>query len=202
LSARTAPSITDDASSAAEPDPRVGVVAGPIEVTTAGRSFPGFAILAAAAVVTVAAMAGQTLIGRVGGAKSTAGVLGPVLLVVLVWLARRLIGRGADPSVSVRRFRVQPVSGRTTSYILEGEVPPDALRTGDLVRVHGRRVRDGHVVARSIDVLATLGGPAVRAVVGRPSTVILAAQWLSQLSIVLAVLMLVSTAYLVAGALL
>lgn len=82
------------------------------------------------------------------------------------------------------------------------DVPPDALRTGDLVRVHGRRVRDGHVVARSIDVLATLGGPAVRAVVGRPSTVILAAQWLSQLSIVLAVLMLVSTAYLVAGALL
>jgi hypothetical protein len=66
-------------------------------------------------------------------------------------------------SVTVRRFTVRPATGPSTTYVLEGDLPADALRTGDLVRVvRGRRRHDGDPVARTVQILATLNGPVVR----------------------------------------
>jgi hypothetical protein len=149
------------------------------------------------AAITVAVVASRALAGGTDRAVVAAGLLAPASAVVSVWLTRRLLCRGAEPSVTVRRFRVQLVSGMMKAYMFKGELPPDALRTGDLVRVEGWRMRHGDTVVRSIDILATLAGPVIRAVVGRQSAAVVAARWLNGLCIALAVLMLIGVAFVV-----
>jgi hypothetical protein len=197
-----APSTEPAAEPSDEPagiDPHLGVVAGEIARTTARLSLPGLPILAAAATVTVAAVASRALTGRISGGVLAAGMLGPVLLVGAAWLARRVVDPGDRRSVAWR-FRVQPATGMGRTYLLEGDVPPGALRTGDLVRVNeGRtRVSDSgpETVARSVDVLATLDGPVIRAVVGRRA---LAVRGFSGGCVVLAVLMLAAAVLVFVG---
>ncbi len=161
-------------------------------------SFPGLPILAASAVVTVAAVAGRTLTGRISGGVLAAGVLGPALLVGAAWLVRRVVDPGGRRSVAWR-FRVQPATGMGRTYLLEGDLPPGALRTGDLVRVNESRTRDSDIVARSVDVLATLDGPVIRAVVGRRSGTALVIRGLNGGCVVLAVLMLAAAVLVFVG---
>jgi len=176
-------------------DPHLGVVAGDVTRTTTRLSFPGLPILAAAAVATVAAVAGGTLTGRITGGVLAAGVLGPALLVGVAWLVRRVVDAGDRRSVAWR-FRVQPATGMGRTYLLEGDLSPGALRTGDLVRVTEGRTRDGDIVALSVDVLATLDGPVIRAVVGRRALVV---RGFDGGCVVLAVLMLAAAVLVFVG---
>jgi hypothetical protein len=177
-------------------DPDVGVLAGPIGETRSRRSYPGFVILIAAAVLATASVIGRSL---VGGAPFALAIV-PGMLVAVVWVVRRTTGAGADPSVPVRRFRLQPADGRTAHFLIDGEIEPGVLRPGALVRVHGRGERDGHTVARTVDVLATLDGPVVRQVTGRKPRAVVAAGVLSWASIALAGLLLAGAAVVIGGA--
>lgn len=77
-----------------------------------------------------------------------------------------LLGRSGSSTfvLTVRRFRIQDVLGTTTSCILIGEVAGDLMRQGDLVRVEGRKNRDGVIRSRVVYVLDAMNGP-VRTVV-------------------------------------
>ena len=180
------------------PDPSVGVVAGPVATTRSKRSFPGFPLLAAAAVVTMAATLGRGLLGDVSGPAMTGGVVVPLAVVIAVAVTLRAVGR--DASVTVHRFRVQPANGHTASYVLEGDVPPGALSAGDLVRVVAGQARAGPAVARSVQVLATLSGPVLRVVPSGAPTALVVARWLSRLSIALSIVLLAYAAGMVLGA--
>jgi hypothetical protein len=83
--------------------------------------------------------------------------------------------------------------------VIDGEIDPGSLKPGDLVRVHGRGERDGHTVARWVDILATLNGPVVWQVIGREPTAAFAARLLSWISIAPAVLLVALAATVVAG---
>jgi hypothetical protein len=142
-------------------------------------------VLIVATVLTVATLLGRSLTGGV----HVALVIVPVVPVAAIWLARRLTRSGAELTVPVHRFRLQPADGRTGSFVVDGEIGPDSLKSGDVVSVHSVSDRDGHSVARSVDVLATLNGPVVRRVTGREPRAVVAAHLLSWLSIALAVLL-------------
>lgn len=77
-----------------------------------------------------------------------------------------MLGRSGASTfiVTIRRFRVQDLLGTTTSCLLIGEVAGDLMRQGDLVRVEGRKNRDGVIRSRVVKVLDTVDGP-VRTVV-------------------------------------
>jgi hypothetical protein len=190
------PAASDPRYAAAPPaDPHVGVVAGPVGETRSKRSYPGFVVLIVAAVLAVAAVLGRGLVGDVPLALAVV----PPVLVAGMWLALRLTGGGGELTVPVRRFRLQPADGRTGHFLIEGEIAPGSLEPGVLVRVHARGERDGHTVARQVDVLATLSGPVVRQVSGRPSRAVAAARLLSVIGLVLAGILLVGAAIVVAG---
>jgi hypothetical protein len=211
------PVATDDPaptgiSIAAGRGPFVGVVAGPVTVTTARHRFWGLRALTGAAVVAACATAGRALTSGVTGPVLVAGLLAPALLVALVGAAQRFAARGRsgahpataakpapDPVVTIRRFRVQPVTGDARSYVLTGELPDASLRTGDIVRVAGRRVRDGHIAVREVEQLATLDGPVVRCLAGRPAPSYLAARWTDRLGLGLAALTLLGAAAVLTG---
>jgi hypothetical protein len=186
------------------------VVAGPVTTTSARHRFWGFEVLACAAAIAAVAIVGRALAGGLSGPALAVGVLGPALSVALLggvrwWVAGRArTGRatatGTPPeTVQVRRFRMQPVTGDARSYLIEGELPDDVPQTGDIVRVHGRRVRDGHVVAREVEILATLEGPVVRSMVGRPGPAYVAARWVSRLGLGLAAAVLLGAASVISG---
>lgn len=61
--------------------------------------------------------------------------------------------------VVIRRFRIKDVLGNTTSCVLIGQVDGDLMRQGDLVRVPGRRDRDGLVTTKVVQVLDRLDRP-------------------------------------------
>jgi len=89
-------------------------------------------------------------------------------------LARALVGlvRGAGGSAStlnrsgkvymltLRRFRIVDIVGNSTSCVLVGEIYGDVMRQGDLVCVHGRMAREGHVKATQVDILDKVNLPA------------------------------------------
>jgi hypothetical protein len=194
---RPPPPPTTSAQDAAVPaaDPHLGVLAGLAEQNRSRRSYPGFVVLIVAAVLVVATVLGRSLVGGV----PVALVIVPIALVAAVALAQRLTRGGTDLSVPVHNFRLQPTDGRTGYFIIDGEIDPNSLKSGDLVRVHGRGERDGRTVARSVDILATLNGPVVRQVTGREPTAVFAARVLSWISIALAVLLVALAATVIAG---
>ena len=160
----------------------MGVVAGPPDPSRSRRAYPGFVVLVVAAALTVATVLGRSLMGGIPVALT----LLPLLPVAAVWLTRRLTHSDTDLSVPVHRFRLQRADGRTGHVLIEGEIPARSLNPGDVVRIHSEGERDGHTVAGSVDVLATLGGPVVRQVTGRPPAAVAAARVLSWISIALA----------------
>jgi hypothetical protein len=186
------------------------VVAGPVTTTSARHRFWGFEVLACAAAIATVAIVGRALAGGLSGPAVAVGVLGPALSVALLgavrwWVAGRAPAGGATATgtppetVQVRRFRMQPVTGDARSYLIEGELPDDVPQTGDIVRVHGRRIRDGHVVAREVEILATLEGPVVRSMVGRPGPAYVASRWVSRLGLGLAAAVLLGAASVISG---
>ncbi|MEV5208082.1 hypothetical protein AB0K35_11485 [Micromonospora sp. NPDC053740] len=152
-------------------------------------------MLIVAAGLTVAPMLGRFLMGGVPFVL----VIMPVVPVAGVWLARRLTRSGGELSAPGHRFRLQPADGRTVRVVIDGEIDPDSLRPGDVARVHSAGSREGHIVARSVDILATLGGPVVRQVAGRTPGPIVAARLLNAISIALAVLLVASAAAVIVG---
>ena len=74
---------------------------------------------------------------------------------------------GSEHIISVRRFRVQEITGPITACVLRGELDGDEVRHGDIVRVVGRRAKQGHVEARRIEVLSSPTGPLISAVTAR-----------------------------------
>lgn len=176
-------------------DPRVGVVAGPMAETRSRRSYPGFVALVVAAILMVTTVLGRAL----GGGVPIALVLVPVVLVAGIWVAHRVTCGDAELSVPVQRYRLQPSDGRTSYFVIDGELDPGALTSGDLVRVHGRGERDGHTVARAVDVLASFSGPVVRRVTGRDPRAVSAARLLSGISIALALLLVGLAGVVIAG---
>jgi hypothetical protein len=177
--------VPDTDPGAPDTDPRVGVIAGPFENSRRRPSYPGTVVLIVASVLMIATVIGRAL----SGDAPIALVAVPVVLIAGIGVARRLTRGDGDLTVPVRRFEVQPAAGRARRVVLDGEIDPDALNPGDIVRIHGDRERDGHVVATSVDVLATLSGPVVRQVTGREPRPVVAARVLTWISIALAVLL-------------
>jgi hypothetical protein len=144
----------------------VGLVAGPVQVglePAAARSAPGLAAVAVTAVVTIAGAAGRMLLDGPSLVLLTLGLAMPVLFLAAVGIAEwwtRRSGAG-----TVLRFTLRATTATSTSYTLRGNLPAGGLQTGDLVRVlPGRR---GSV--RAVEVLATLNGPVLRRLAGRPA---------------------------------
>jgi hypothetical protein len=152
---------------------------------------------------------GARLLGGVVAASLVAAVLltvvsgrsGPLASLVLPlaglavalgtgWLGsrgRRTAGPAdAGAGEAIRRFRVQSVTGEVVACVLRGELSGDEVRHGDMVRVTGRRARDGHVAVRHADVLSAPTGPAVSRVSGRPRPGMLLARWGDRVSYVVA----------------
>ena len=153
---------------AAPSDPHVGLIAGPLRVTLApesARRSPGLVAVVVTAPVTLAAAAGRLLTAGPRPALIVLGVLMPLAFVTIVGLTRR---RGAEV---IYRFTLRSTTAQSRPYTLRGVLPVDALETGDLVRVVPGR-RD----ARLVEVLATLHGPVVRRLAGRPA--VPPAQWI------------------------
>lgn len=111
-------------------------------------------------------------------------IIGPVETTTVRRRLLRIPRSTATVASIVHRFQVRPTSGPDQWYALEGEKPPhDALGSGTIVRVTGRRTRDGHLLAREVEVLATLDGPVVRVVAPRPRRAYRAVYWLVRLGL-------------------
>lgn len=115
-----------------------------------------------------------------------------------VTAARARNGSGfgqAEHPLTVRRFRARSTAGETRAFTMYGDMHGGELKRGDIVRIRGGRRRDGRVHVRSVDVLATPGGPILRTVTARPSVGYLAMQWGSRLGFVLAAVFLAWTVF-------
>lgn len=92
----------------------------------------------------------------------------------------------SEHAVTVRRFRVQSITGQIVACVLVGELVGDEVRHGDVVRFTARSTRHGHYEPRRIDVLSSPVGPIVSTVTVRPSTRFLIALWGDRVAKVLA----------------
>jgi hypothetical protein len=146
------------------------VVAGPVRVTAAAvssHSVPGLVAVSIAALISIAAWAGRALSGGMSTALLLAGLIAPLLVVTAVVVAQRLLPvvTGWD---SVWQFTVRTANGVLVQATLRTDVPPAALRSGDLVRVTPsssvlNRVAPGrHSQVRIVEVLAARNGPVTR----------------------------------------
>ncbi len=113
--------------------------------------------------------------------------------------ARRSGGMVGGCELTLRRLRVQPLAGGTLACIMFGELTGDEMRHGDVIRVVGRRARDGHCVVRRIQVLASPVGPVISQVKGRPSIGFRSARLTSRLGFVLSAATLAWLAFVLAG---
>jgi hypothetical protein len=162
---RPPPAAGQSETTAAAGDPYVGLIAGPVHAglePMVARSAPGLAAVAVAAIVTIAGAAGRMLTDGPDPALLALGLAMPLSFLAAIGLAEwwtRRAGTG-----TILRFTVRATTATSTSYTLRGQLPAGGLQTGDLVRVvPGRR---GTV--RAVDVLATLNGPVLRRLAGRP----------------------------------
>ncbi|MET7467279.1 hypothetical protein ACFYON_04945 [Micromonospora sp. NPDC005686] len=169
----------------------MGVLLGPIQPDVETRRFRGAIVLSCAAVPTIVLTAVRAALGTLDGGVAAAGLLVPLALAAAGQVAARLSRRYArgrqDGDVTVRRFRIRVPDGGTHWYALEGGVPDEALHAGDIVRARRRRRADVAVV-RELDVLATLEGPVIRHVRGRPGSAYLVRAWIDRLCLVVAAL--------------
>jgi hypothetical protein len=99
-------------------------------------------------------------LGRAGGAAAR-GAFG---VVRMSGKAARssvgVLGRASTPyALTLRRFRIVDLQGRTTSCVMFGEVHNDLMRQGDLIRVHGPRGRDGNIKVKWAEILDKVDFP-------------------------------------------
>ncbi|MFG1713405.1 hypothetical protein [Micromonospora sp. NPDC049203] len=170
----------------------MGVLLGPVQPDVETRRFRGAIVLSCAAVLTIVLTAVRAALGTLDGVIVAAGLLVPLALAAAGLAAARLSRRYArgrqDGDVTVRRFRIRSPDGGTHWYALQGSVPDEALRAGDIVRARrGRRGRRADVaVVRELDVLATLEGPVIRHVRGRAGSAYLVRAWIDRLCLIVA----------------
>ncbi|MEU7796761.1 hypothetical protein AB0B11_25370 [Micromonospora tulbaghiae] len=180
----------------------MGVLLGPVQPHAHSRRFPGALALSCAAVLMIVLTAVRATLGTLDGVIVAAGLLVPIALATAgqgaARLSRRHAGGTPDGDVPVQRFRIRSSDGATHSYALEGSVPDDALRAGDIVRA-GRRRRADVTVVRELDVLATLEGPVIRHVRGRPAGAYLVRTWVDRLCLTVAALVGAGALVLAAG---
>ncbi|WP_328475416.1 hypothetical protein OHA21_19085 [Actinoplanes sp. NBC_00393] len=157
-----APASADRAAEPAAADPHAGVITGPIKInrpTYSRKSVPGLLAVSAAALISIAALAGRALIGGMSAVAFLVGLLLPLLCVAAVAAGHRYT-RSTGGHDAVWSFGIRTADGATVPVSLRTDAPRDALRTGDLVRLDkGRR---GSV--RAVEVLHTLNGAPVRRV--------------------------------------
>jgi hypothetical protein len=89
----------------------------------------------------------------------------------------RLMPAAGD--LEVRRFRVTAFDGDTTDWVLYGRPRGGDLATGDIVRLRGRRQRDGRAVTARVELLGTPAGPLLRVVTGHRPLRFLVVRFLS-----------------------
>jgi hypothetical protein len=157
-----APASADPAAESAGADPHAGVITGPVRInrpTYSRKSVPGLLAVCAAALISIAALAGRALTGGMGVVAFLLGLLLPIVCVAAVVAGHRYT-RSTGGRDAVWSFGIRTAEGATVPVSLRTDAPRDAFRTGDLVRLDtGRR---GSV--RAVEVLHTLNGAPVRRV--------------------------------------
>jgi len=106
-----------------------------------------------------------------------------------------------ERELTIRRFRVQTMTGDMYSCLLRGELIGDDVRQGDFVRVRGRRHRSGVHVVKTVEILASPAGATTVTISCRPPAGFAAARFAHRLGVVTGVIVLLWSANLVLGAL-
>jgi hypothetical protein len=154
----------------------VGVVRAPVTTTHARRRWWGLPTLALVLVVGGAALVFADLRGGPGSVPvGTVFAATGALAVHQVWRRASVLRLGT--TVPVRRFPVQVMAGTTVACVLDGELAGDGIVHGDIVRFAGRGTRDGQLMVRRLDVLATPSGPVLRELATRRPVRLVAATW-------------------------
>jgi hypothetical protein len=103
--------------------------------------------------------------------------------------------------LTVRRFRVQGMTGEVRVCMLVGDLHGDEVRNGDTVRIRGRRDRHGVYRVRSLEILTGPGGTVIATAESRPPAAFRTAFVVDVVGKVVGALVLVWLAVQVVGAL-
>jgi hypothetical protein len=133
------------------------VIAGPVRISSSKLTDDqGLIAAALGGFLAVAATIGRIVLDGPRPLLLWAGLLLPVAFLGAAAVLERRTG-------TTCRFTLRTTTGATVPYTLRGRIPPEALRTGDLVRVVTGRAG----AVRAAEVLATMNGLVIRRVAAR-----------------------------------
>jgi hypothetical protein len=205
----TAPAGARGPGSRAARDELIGAVLAPITVATRHQRSLGYPALVATTLLMSMALVTGAATRAIPVAVALWGLPVPILLLAAMSGVGRVVRAIWPPPTadragwfglplieqSVRLFRIQTVSGETFSCALRGEPAGAELRAGDLVRLRGRRTRQGQYLTRRIELLFTPTGPVAGQVTARVPIGVLLQGWLDRLCLILATLSVACVGY-------
>ncbi|MGI5245917.1 hypothetical protein [Dactylosporangium sp. CA-139066] len=188
---------------------QTGVLTG-VTPTTERHALLGLRVLL---LMTAPAGIVTTVVVLLHGDRSIAAAIGPLLVVAAFVGARRMFRRvvatrgGRRPpalmpgpgDLEVRKLRLKTFDDVEEDWILYGRTRGGDVTAGDIVRLQGRRRRDGRAVARQVALLGTPSGPLLKVVTARRPLRFLVARLLSQAGYALAGALVVWTVLVLVG---